>query len=112
MSIFAPRAPREIDGPHNMCDKEQGSTTKGRTMPEKPTFVDVVDMARSHLEANGYDGLVGEDGCGCSLSGDFVTCGDIRGDCVAGYRTEGCSDDCGVGGGCDFHINPGKRGEG
>ena len=56
--------------------------------------VKVVDMVKSHLESNGYDGLYSDE-CGCELS-DLAPCGEIQGDCRAGYkrtlRTQGDAD--------------------
>ena len=46
----------------------------------------VKEIVRLWLEANGYDGLFNENGeCGCTLD-DLAPCGEMSGDCRAGYK--------------------------
>ena len=46
----------------------------------------VEEIVKLWLEANGYDGLFNENGeCGCTLD-DLAPCGQITGDCRAGYK--------------------------
>lgn len=67
----------------------------------------VIDIIREYLISHGYDGLYhcNGDGCGCLLD-DLVPCGEIYGDCIAGYRIEGCTEECGMN--CKFHVGPEK----
>lgn len=61
----------------------------------------------TYLRDNGYDGLAG-DGCGCSLD-DLMPCwGEQIMECEPGHVVPGCIDGCEAGGGCDFHVIPGK----
>jgi len=65
---------------------------------------DTGDMVKAFLDRGGYDGLYNlDDRCSCSLD-DFIPCGRIESDCVAGYYQVGCTNGCGEG--CDFHIVP------
>lgn len=58
----------------------------------------VYKMVMDYLKSNGFDGLFSEDGhCAC-LTEDFNPCGEICGDCEAGYKR-----DCPTGN-CEFHI--------
>lgn len=68
-----------------------------------------VQMVRSYLEQNGYDGLFCEE-CGCSLD-DLMPCGrnEWSWSCQAGYKKPGCTKGCGQG--CDFHITATKPSE-
>lgn len=49
--------------------------------------MNVLDMVRSFLEGQGFDGLANPDAdCACLLE-DLAPCGELNGDeCVAGYR--------------------------
>ena len=62
-----------------------------------------LDIIKSYLTENGYDGLYNSNGeCACELS-DLAPCGDLYAtDCAAGYKQKGCTESCGSG--CDFHI--------
>ena len=54
----------------------------------------VVNLVRYYLVLHGFDGLYSPDGeCGC-LVGDLAPCGDIGGECVAGYK-RACPAYCG-----------------
>ena len=65
---------------------------------EKMDNPDVIDMVCEYLERNGFDGLFNMNGdCACELP-DICPCGEIGGQCTAGYRAP-C--DCGD---HDFHI--------
>jgi hypothetical protein len=69
----------------------------------------VREIVELYLEANGYDGLCGDE-CGC-LKGDLapcVGCGDMI-DCVPGYKTECDPANCPADGDCDFHISERKK---
>ena len=67
----------------------------------KPTTPTVMEMVKTALEAGGYGGLFNPRGCACEI-GDIAPCGEIYRDCRAGYKQEGCTDECGIG--CDWHI--------
>ncbi len=46
----------------------------------------VQKMVIDYLRENGYDGLFSADlECSCEL-GDLAPCGDMQGDCAAGYK--------------------------
>jgi len=68
--------------------------------------MNVKDIVREYLKANGYDGLWNEWDCGCHL-GDLFPCTDMMGHCEPGYKTEGCSEDCGED--CEYHISRDKK---
>jgi hypothetical protein len=54
------------------------------------------------LRTRGFDGLYNADApCGCQV-GDLAPCGEPTPYCRAGYKVDGCSDDCGCG--CEWHI--------
>ena len=77
--------------------------SKGTPKPATEVRVSGKDMMAEYLRLNGYDGLYCDE-CGCALP-DLMPCGgEWAIDCVAGYRHEGCTEDCGNG--CDFHIGP------
>lgn len=66
--------------------------------------MEVRDILKQWLSANGYDGLYGYE-CGCELD-DIAPCGEGSVlSCEPGYRVEGCA--CGEG--HDFHIRPVKE---
>lgn len=66
----------------------------------------VLEMVKQHLEAHGYDGLYSPHAdCACERD-NLAPCEEIGNDCEAGYRVEGCHEDCGEG--CMFHIMPEK----
>ena len=50
-------------------------------------------MVEAFLRVNGYDGLVGEDGCGCRVNDLFPCCEDPT-DCMAAYEWPCTPDDC------------------
>ena len=60
-----------------------------------------IDIIKTFLKLNGYDGLFNEDfECGCELD-DLVPCGEVFLNCEAGHKGPcTCSD------GCDWHIVP------
>ena len=60
----------------------------------------VKSMVRTMLQVNGYDGLFSDGVCACLIA-DLEACGEMRSDCQAGYRREGCT--CGEG--CDYEIH-------
>jgi len=67
--------------------------------------IDGKQMIKSYLEQNGFDGLFCDE-CGCSLD-DLMPCGgDWAIKCRAGYKHQGCTEECGEG--CDFHIKAEK----
>jgi hypothetical protein len=74
----------------------------------KKEEITVIDIVRQYLENNKYDGLCNPGLCACLVE-DLAPCGEINGDCQAGYRTE-CKDDedCPLDGDCDFHIGSKK----
>jgi hypothetical protein len=47
----------------------------------------VCEIVKAWLIENGYDALAGDD-CGCHVEG-LAPCGNISGDCVAGWWDEG-----------------------
>jgi len=58
-------------------------------MSDAPLDLDCAEMVKRFLSAEGYDGLVSEDGeCACEISGDFMFCGggDLAWSCVAGHK--------------------------
>lgn len=78
----------------------------------------VKQMVKTHLEANGFDGLVNVRGqCGCEVS-DLMPCQEEQADCVAGHKG-GCPgtdtiDDVKVGlcwcdGDCEWHMYEGPK---
>jgi hypothetical protein len=68
-------------------------------------MVNVMEIIKTYLEENHYDGLV-EHNCACSCTiDDLVPCGELRGRCEPGHRVP-----CACGEGCDFDIAPGPRG--
>jgi hypothetical protein len=70
-------------------------------MAMNPTVIEIV---RSHLAREGYDGLYSpRRGCACRLA-DLAPCGEIGGDCWAGYETKCEPETCPIDGDCDFHI--------
>lgn len=71
---------------------------------------DVLEIVAEYLRLHEFDGLFSDSGeCACLVSEGLAPCGEIGGTCVPGYRLEGCiPDNCGAGGGCDFHIVPEK----
>ena len=60
---------------------------------------DVITIVADRLRADGYDGLFSPDECACLLD-DLEPCGEVQGDCRAGYKTE-----CRCGEGCDFDVS-------
>lgn len=69
----------------------------------------VLTVVRDAIQAAGLDGLCSAAGeCACLLD-DLAPCGEIGADCELGHKVDGCSDDCGAGGGCDFHVVAGSR---
>ncbi len=62
---------------------------------------DVIEIVKSWLRGHGYDGLYNEGECACVVA-DLAPCGEIGHDCKAGYKTDGCTEDCGLG--CNFHV--------
>ncbi len=67
----------------------------------------LVDLLRDALELGGYDGLYNPGECSCLLQYGLAPCSGVTDDCTAGYRIEGCSDECGLG--CDWHVGLDKR---
>lgn len=70
--------------------------------------MNVVEIVRRFLSCHGYDGLQSGNCC-CEVS-DLAPCGDITGDCEAGFKIS-CPPPggCRAYGDCDFHIQPGIR---
>ena len=62
-----------------------------------------MDLLRDALTAGGYDGLYNPGECSCLLA-DLAPCFGVTEDCTAGYRIEGCTDECGLG--CEWHVGP------
>lgn len=63
--------------------------------------MEVREILKEWLKAQGYDGLFSEDGgCSCLLA-DLAPCGDVSGECQAGYKVP-CPPECGDG--HDFHV--------
>ena len=63
-------------------------TSMWNTRPNDAKNPDGVQMIKSYLESNGFDGLY-TDECGCELS-DLMPCGgDFAVHCQAGYKTVG-----------------------
>jgi hypothetical protein len=71
----------------------------------------VKEIIKQYLKANGYDGLVSDDGdCGCELEDVWPCCeGPVEMDCVAGHKVK--PDDEGVAWGysADWVMRKGKR---
>ena len=64
----------------------------------------VLEMVRLQLEAGGFDGLWSPDAeCACKKD-DLAPCGEIGGDCQAGYLAP-CPETCGE---HDWHIAKAK----
>lgn len=61
----------------------------------------VLEIVHEYLKANKFDGLFSPGECACKLD-DLAPCGEIHGDCEAGYLSD-C--DCGD---HDWHIGPAK----
>ena len=74
------------------------SEPPGETPAMNPTVTEIV---KKFLMKAKYDGLYHLRGCACTFS-DLAPCGEIKGDCRAGYRGP-CPPDCGE---HDFHIGP------
>ncbi len=68
-------------------------------------MINVRDIVRDYLVANGYDGLAGHD-CGCLVS-DLMPCSESQDGCKPGHRVE-CKG-CEVDGPCPWHIVPGRK---
>ena len=59
----------------------------------KTKEMNVIDIVLEFLEQNNYNGLLNSDyECGC-LKDDLVPCGEITGNCVAGYKVM-CTSEC------------------
>ena len=88
------------------CEYGTASVSKEKPPTRSDEVQRVVDgrgMIEEYLRKHGYDGLYCDE-CGCELS-DLMPCGGESAiDCMAGYKHDGCTDDCGMG--CDFHISP------
>lgn len=64
----------------------------------------VLEITKQYLVANGYDGLYNPGECCCEVS-DLAPCGEIGGECRAGYKVPcpgpaGCPAD----GDCEWHV--------
>ena len=71
--------------------------------------MDVRDIVKEYLIANGYDGLYDPLGdCGCIID-DLFPC-DVSGMCCPGYKVP-CPPDCEFGGDCDWHIGEARERE-
>lgn len=72
----------------------------------------VMDIVKDRLQADGYCGLVNYPGeCACKTD-DLAPCGEIDGDCEAGYSepcTDACDHESGFSSDPDWHIKRGKR---
>lgn len=54
--------------------------------PAKPAHkMTMRDLVRAHLEKHGFDGLAGEDECGCTLR-DFAACGWLHDECKPAFK--------------------------
>ena len=72
---------------------------------------DVVEMVRLHLVAGKFDGLYNPGLCACEVD-DLAPCGEIQGDCTAGYKTfDKCDEECRGDGACEWHIREASDGE-
>ena len=76
---------------------------------------DVIEMVRAYLAANGFDGLCAEGGeCAC-LADDLAPCGEIQGDCFAGFKhsypDRHCENGMECEGDCVFHIGTERQTE-
>lgn len=60
--------------------------------------MDCKGIVRAYLVEHGYDGLVSDGECGCSLE-ELFACDDSFGDCEPGYKVK-----CSCGEGHDYHI--------
>ncbi|HPA81139.1 MAG TPA: hypothetical protein PLS95_10035 [Thermoanaerobaculales bacterium] len=68
-------------------------------------LLNVLEIVTERLTADGYDGLYNPDtGCACEV-GHLAPCGEISGDCIAGWKVS-CS--CGD---HDWHISSASDGE-
>ena len=62
--------------------------------------LDVIEIVSEYLSREGFDGLYSSCGeCACKKD-DLAPCGEVHGDCAAGYL-QPCNDDCGE---HDWHI--------
>ena len=60
---------------------------------EATVGLDVIGIVVEYLDREGFDGLYNPDGgCACKV-GDLAPCGEIHGDCAAGYL-QPCPDSC------------------
>lgn len=66
-------------------------------MAKEPTVTNIV---HDYLEISGYDGLYNPGLCACELS-DLMPCGEVQGECYAGYKIDGDGLKCD----CNFHIS-------
>ena len=64
----------------------------------------VLQITQKYLFSRGYDGLYSTGECCCELS-DLAPCGEIQGDCRAGYKVP-CPGpgECAADGDCEWHI--------
>jgi hypothetical protein len=63
--------------------------------------MNVREIVQEWLALRKFDGLYNPDVCACEVD-DLEPCGKMTRDCEAGYRVDGCDEDCGLG--CQFHI--------
>ena len=66
--------------------------------------MEVIKIVYIYLKDNKYDGLYNPGLCACEL-GDLAPCGEIQGNCIAGYKTYGLKMTCK----CEFHIGSKKN---
>ena len=55
--------------------------------------MDVEQMVEQYLRENGYDGLYSRGECACLVE-DLAPCGQIQGDCEAGFKVTCNNPDC------------------
>lgn len=64
-------------------------------------------IIRKYLEANGFDGLCGEE-CGCELS-DLMPCEDYFKECEPGYKRKPTEEDVELFGECEWVMGLKKQ---
>ncbi len=73
--------------------------------------VTVKEMVRKYLKENDFDGLFHEEfGCACILECLMHECGDMFGECVAGYAKDKGKEILVAWGECDVCVSGDKKG--
>ncbi len=64
----------------------------------------VLDIVKSYLKENGYDGLYNPDALCACLRDDLAPCEDYTMGCAPGYKKPCQPDTCPIDGECEWHI--------